>query len=169
MRVFILFVLVFTFHPDSISGKTNFLSGAQSRIDTARTPLILVDTFRTDMSHLVLGAQNIVSINILKDSAAISKFGYAGKDGVIMIAAKAHTTFLRIDNLLKEYKVADEDKKLRICINKTLMQHPQLILIERSEIERVEITTDRHWTNTEDANPGERFVNIVTRTKERKG
>ena len=104
MRVFILFVIVFTFHPDSVYGQTNFLSGARNRIDTARTPLILVDTFRTDMSHLVLGAQNIVSINILKDSAAISKFGYAGKDGVIMMLQKLTRHFFGLTTFLRNTK-----------------------------------------------------------------
>jgi hypothetical protein len=45
---------------------------------------------------------------------------------------------------------------------------PQLILIENSEFVSVEIITERNWINTEDANSGERFINITTRTK-RKG
>ena len=121
------------------------------------------------MKHFILDPGNIQSINILKDSSAISKYGDAGKYGVIMIYSKPNTTFLRGDQILTQYKLSAEEKKLRICINKTLMPNPPLILIDRSEIERVEITTGRHWANTEDANSGERFINIVTRTKDKSG
>lgn len=169
MRGFILNVAVLVLHLNSVSGQTRIVLDGPNRIDTTKMPLIFVDTFRTDMKHVVLDPENIQSINIFKDSASVSKFGDAGKYGVIMIYTKPNTTFLRVDKILNEYKLSDKDKKLRICINKTLMTNPQLILIEKSEIETVEITTERHWINTEDANSGERFVNIVTRTKDKNG
>jgi hypothetical protein len=165
MRAFISYIVILILHLNSVSGQTRIVLDGPNRIDTTRIPIVFVDTFRTDMKHFVLDPENIKSINIFKDSSAVSKFGDAGKYGVIIIYPKANTTFLRVDKILNEYKLSDDDKKLRICINKTLMPTPQLILIDKSEIERVEITTDRHWTNTEDANSGERFINIVTRTK----
>jgi hypothetical protein len=152
-----------------VSGQIRIVLDGPNRIDTTRIPLVFVDTFKTDMNHFVLDPQNIVSINIFKDSTTKSKFGDAGKYGVIIIYPKAHTTFFRVEKILNEYKLSDEDKKLRICINKTLMPNPQLILIDKSEIECVEVTTDRHWTNTEDANSCEKFINIVTRTKDKNG
>ena len=169
MKAFILYITILTFHFNSVSGQTRIVLDGPSRIDTLRMPLIYVDTFRTDMKHFVLDPGNIQSINIFKDSSATSKFGVAAKYGVIMIYTKPNTTFLKVDNILNEYKLCDEDKKLRICINKSLMSSPQLILIDQSEIERVEITTDRHWINIEDANSGERFINIVTKTKDKNG
>ena len=169
MRAFILYIIILTLHLNSVSEQTGIVLDGPNHIDTTRMPLIFVDTFKTDMKHFVLDPENIQSINIFKDSSAASKFGDAGKYGVIMIYPKPNTTFFRVDRILNEYKLCDEDKKLRICINKTLMTNPQLILIDKSEIEDVEITTDRHWTNTEDANLGERFINIVTRTKDKNG
>ena len=165
MRAFISYIVILALHLNSVSGQTRIIFDGPNRIDTTRIPLIFVDTFKTDMNHLVLDPANIKSINIFKDSTATSKFGDAGKYGIIKIYPKAHTTFLRVDKILNEYEFSNEDKKLRICINKTLMRHPQLILIEKSEIERVEVTKDRHWTNIEDANSCEKFINIVTRTK----
>ena len=47
------------------------------------------------------------------------------------------------------------------------MKETQLILVESSEIEDVQITTDRHWINSEDANSRERFINIITKTKDK--
>jgi len=169
MRVFIVCIAALILHLNSVSGQTRIVIDGPTRVDSTRMPLIFVDTFRTDMKHFILDPGNIQSINILKDSSAISKFGDAGKYGVIMIYPKPNTTFLRGDQILNEYNLSAEDKKLRICINKTLMPNPRLILIDRSEIERVEITIGRHWTNTEDANSGERFINIVTRTKDKNG
>jgi hypothetical protein len=169
MRAFILYITILTFQLNSVSGQNRIVLDGPKHIDTARMPLIIVDTFRTDINHVILDPGNIQSINIFKDSLVASKFGDAGKYGIIMIYPKPNTTFLRVDKILTEYKLCEEDKKLRICINKTLMSSPQLILIDKSEIERVEITTDRYWTNTEDANSGERFINIVTRTKDKSG
>ena len=169
MKAFILYITILVSHLNSVSGQTRIVLDGPNPIDTLRMPLIIVDTFRTDMKHFVLDPGNIQSINIFKDSSATSKFGDAAKNGVIMIYPKPNTTFLRVDNILNGYKLCDEDKKLRICINKNLMPNPQLILIDQSEIERVEITTDRHWINTEDANSGERFINIVTRRKDKNG
>ena len=169
MRGFVLCVAVLLLHLNSVSGQNRIVLDGPTCIDSTRMPLILVDTFRTDMKHLILDPGNIQSINILKDSSAISKFGEAGKYGVIMIYPKPNTKFLRDDEILNEYKLSAENKRLRICINKTLMTNPRLILIDRSEIERVEITIGRHWTNTEDANSRERFINIVTRAKDKNG
>jgi hypothetical protein len=52
-------------------------------------PLVLVDSFTTDVNYLVLNPQNIESIDILKDSAATSRFGQAGKFGVIFHSSKS--------------------------------------------------------------------------------
>jgi len=168
MRAFILYIVFLTLKLNSVNGQTRTVIGPNC-IDSTRTPLVLVDTFKTDINHLVLDQDKIVSINILKNSTAISKFGDAGKFGAIIIQPKTDAKFLRVDQILDNYKLSNEDKKLRVCVNKTLMRDPQLILIENSEIESVKVTTDRHWINTEDANSGEKFINITTKTKTKNG
>jgi TonB-dependent SusC/RagA subfamily outer membrane receptor len=130
-------------------------------------PLVFVDSFKTDISYLVLDPNKIESINILKDSLAISKYGVEAKNGVIIIQPKSDVQLLRIDRILDNNKIKGEDRKLRICINKTLIRETQLILVESSEIEDVQITTGRHWINSEDANSCERFINIITKTKDK--
>ena len=151
------------------SGQTRIVLYCTNRVDTTRRPLVLVDTFITDLIHLVLNPDKIESIDVLKDSTAISKFGDAAKFGVIIIYPKPRVKFLRVDKILKIYNLSNEDKKLRICINKTLLRNPQLLLIEKSQIESVEVTTDRHGINIHDANSGEKFINIITRTKNNNG
>ncbi|MCZ2129415.1 MAG: hypothetical protein LC109_04020 [Bacteroidia bacterium] len=169
MKASIFYIVILTLHLNSVSGQTRIVLDGPSRIDPTRRPLVLVDTFKTDITHLVLDPQRIDSINIFKDSTAISKFGDAGRYGVIIIYPKPYAKFLRVDKVLENYQLSNEDKKLRICINKTLMRDPQLILIESSEIESVEVTTDRHWINVEDAKSGEKFINIITRKKDKNG
>lgn len=169
MRTFILYIVSLTLQLNSVNGQTRIFIDGPNRINETKKPLVFVDTFKTDINHLVLDPNKIVSINILKDSTAISKYGDAAKFGVIIITPKTSATFLRVDKIFDNYKLSNEDKKLRICINKTLMRDPQLILIENSEIEYVEVTTDRHWINIEDANSGEKFINITTKTKPQNG
>src|SRR3712207_8120544 len=48
--------------------------------------------------------------------------------------------------------VSPADRKLRVCINKTLVDQPELILAVSTEILGVEVTTERNWINAEDAN-----------------
>src|SRR5688572_10320276 len=100
MRAFIIYAVILTFHLNSVNGQTKIVLDGSSRIDTTSIPLVFVDTFKTDMNHLVLNPQKIESINIFKDSEAISKFGVVGKGGVIFIRPKAHTTFLRVEKIL---------------------------------------------------------------------
>ena len=167
MRSYLLFVNFLIFLLNSASGQTRICFDAGCGIRSKTNPLVLVDRFKTDMSYLVLDPNKIESINILKDAVAISKLGNDAKDGVIIIQPKKNVQFLRIDRILDTYKINAGDRKLRICINNNLMKETQLILIESSEIENVQITTDRHWTNSEDANSCERFINIVTKTTDK--
>src|SRR6476661_4632382 len=106
MRAFILYIAIFTLQLNSVSGQTRIVLDGPNRIDTSRRPLVLVDTFITDITHLVLDPQKIDSINIFKDSTAISKFGDAGKFGVIIIYPKPYAKFLRVDKILDNYKLS---------------------------------------------------------------
>jgi hypothetical protein len=165
MRAFILAITILITQFNSANAQSKVVLDGPTRINTAGPPLVLVDTLRTDLEHLIISPEKIEAIHIYKDSVAISKFGDAGKFGVVLIHPKADTKFLRMGKILDNSTLPIEDKKLRICINKNLVQDPQLILIENSEIESVEVTTERHWINSEDTHPGERFINITTRTK----
>jgi hypothetical protein len=156
-------VLVNTSKKDS--GQTMIRLDGPSLVDTSRKPMLLVGKFITDFDHLVLDTKDIKSISVLKDSTAISKYGDVGKFGVIIISPKPRVKLLRVDKILTKYNLSDEDKKLRICINKAIIRNPQMILIEQSQIERVEVTTDRQGINNDDANSGEKFINIITRKK----
>ena len=167
MRNCILCINFLIFFLNSASGQKRICLDAGCGPINKINPLVLVDSFKTDMSYLVLDPNKIESINILKDSLAISKYSAEAKDGIIIIQPKKNLQFLRIDRILDNNKINAVDRKLRICINNNLMKETQLILVESSEIEAVQITTDRHWINSEDANSCERFINIITKTKDK--
>lgn len=156
-------VLVNTSKKDT-SG-TRIVLICKTRIDTSRKPMLLVGKLITDFDHLVLDPIEFKSISVLKDSTALSKYGDAAKFGAIIIYPKPRVKLLQVDKILAKYNLSDEDKKLRICINKAIIRNPQMILIEQSQIERLEVTTDTHGNNNHDANTGEKFINIVTRKK----
>jgi len=165
MRNCILCINFLIFLLNSASGQKRICLDAGCGSIKKINPLVFVDSFKTDISYLVLDPDKIESINILKDSVVISKYGDEAKDGIIIIQPKKNVQFLRIDRILDNNKINAEDRKLRICINNNLMKETQLILVESSEIENVQITTDRHWINSEDANSCERFINIITKPK----
>ena len=167
MRNCILCINFLIFLLNSASGQKRICLDAGCGPINKITPLVFVDSFKTNISYLVLNPDKIESINIFKGPPAISKYGDEAKDGVIIIQPKEDVQLLRIDRILDNNKIKAEDRKLRICINNNLMKEPQLILIESSEIEDVQITTERHWLNSEDANSRERFINIVTKTKDK--
>ena len=164
MRILLLYILIVTASLKPVQGQFKALDKSDIA-DTSR-PLILVDSFRTDMKYLIMDPQMIASIDVYKDSNAIRKFGEKGKYGVIIIRPKAGANFLQIAKILEKYSVSNPDRKLRVCVNNTLIQEPELILIEESEMLYVEITTERRWTASEDANSGEKFINIVTKVRD---
>ena len=162
MRAFIVHIVISALTFSYASGQSRIVLDGPRHVDTAMRPLVLVDTFKTEINHLVLNPQKIVSIDILKDSAAISQFGEAGKFGVILIHPKAGTKFLQINKILNDYNLSNEDKKLSVYVNKVLMQRPKLLLIEQSELEDVEVIRDNTISR-------DRFINIRTRTNNKNG
>jgi len=145
-------------------------SSAQSKVSISvsgkdDTPLILVDTFRTEMKSMILNVANITSINVLKDSSAISRYGKEGKNGVVQLNSAIATSYVRLDAILDAFHISAEHRNLRVCINKILIERRQLILADLEAIAAVEITTDRLSPYLEDLNSTEKFINIITRDK----
>ena len=129
---------------------------------SVKRPYILVDSFVTEISYMVLSKDKIESVNVLKDSNAVAVYGNKAKYGAVIIKTKPNTTLLNTSSILNKYKIVEADRKLRFCINQTIVNHPELILIDADEIQSVEITTEINWINAEDANSTERVINIKT-------
>jgi hypothetical protein len=161
MRATLLFIIAFMLTVPAI-GQPKY------SFDSSKQPYMLVDDIEVlDLKLLVISPDKIESITVFKDSNAIRMYGDKAIAGAVILKTKPNTKFLRITDLLEMYNISPVDKKLRICINKTLVSRPDLILIEASEISGVEITTDRKWIHAEDANSTERFLNIIIAIRER--
>ena len=141
-------------------------AGAQvQRVEAVRRaePLVLVNDTETDLKHMVLNPGNIEKLNVLKDSSAIAAYGDKGRHGVVLIVLKPNITLSNLDALLNQFKIADADRKLKVCIDKILMKDNAKILIDRSEVSSVEITTDRILNYPLEEYTGEKYINIITR------
>jgi hypothetical protein len=169
MKTCILCAAILVLHYNTTSAQPGIPS-KEVRFNTGTTrPLVLLDTFQTDINYLFINPNKIQSISIFKDSTATAKYGQAGKYGVIVIHPKDNTVFLQVGKILDKFNISGQDRTLRICVNNTVIKQPRFILIEKSELMNVEITTEKHWVNVEDANSDERFINIITQTKAEKG
>jgi hypothetical protein len=145
------------------------ISQTRYAFDASKQPYILVDTFRVDIKLLVISPDNIETVDVLKDSNAVKMYGDKATYGAVIIKTKPNAKLLRANDILNNYNISQADKNLRICINKTIITRPELLLIEQSEILGVEITMDEHWIYPEDANSTERFINIKTVVRKKNG
>jgi TonB-dependent SusC/RagA subfamily outer membrane receptor len=163
MRTLYIFSSIILILGLTVNAQTNPLSDRPVRIDNK--PLFLVDNFRTESNYLIIDPNNIESVTILKDSASVAKYGQEGKNGVVIVVPKKIARLLPLQKILDKYSLSQHQNKLKVCINKTLMPTPDLILIDETEIVNVEITTERIWKNTEAPATKEKYINIVVKER----
>jgi hypothetical protein len=137
----------------------------QTHLHLHQDPYVLVDSFTTDTKHMMISANHIKEVNVLKGSIATKTLGDKARNGAVIITTKPGTTLLRLNQILDKYNIPEADRKLRVCINETLVSKPELIIADMGEIQAVEITADRYWQHAEDADSNERFINIKAGSK----
>jgi TonB-dependent SusC/RagA subfamily outer membrane receptor len=128
-------------------------------------PLAIVNSIETELGNFWLNPDKIKSVSVLKDSAAIAEYGDKGKNGVLIIETKPDLQFLKLTTLLDQYNIPESDKKLKICKDKVLVQNPDKIYADKSDIIKVEVITDVYWITPLMPGSEERFINIVTQIK----
>ena len=126
-------------------------------------PLVLIDNMETNFNYLVINPNSIEKIEVLKDGATIKALGDRGRNGAIFITTKQNSKIFRLDAILDKYHIESADRQLQICIDKILVKDTSKILVDDTEIERVEITNDRIYNFPVEQDKGEKFINIVTR------
>lgn len=99
-------------------------------VNDSAKPLVVVDTFVTQLEYLVLDPANIESINVLKDKAATGKWGDRGRHGVIVITPVSTARLLTLNGLYDHFAVPAGQRTLRVCINEKPVDHPELILVD---------------------------------------
>lgn len=138
---------------------------SQNQTHLHQDPYVVVDSFTTDTKHMMISASHIKEVNVLKGSVATKTLGEKASNGAVIITTKPGTTLLRLNQILDKYNIPEADRKLRVCINKTLVSKPELIIADMGEIQAVEITSDRYWQHAKDADSNERFINIKAGSK----
>jgi TonB-dependent SusC/RagA subfamily outer membrane receptor len=138
---------------------------SQSASLNEQPPLVLVDSVETSLNDLWINPANIESMNVLKDSAAIAKYGDKGKNGVILIRTKTNTELIKLTDLITQYDVSIKDKNLKVCRDKILVENPDKILVDKKDILKIEVITDTWWQTPMIVGSEEKFINIVTKRK----
>ncbi len=134
--------------------------------DSIIEPLILAGKLRTDFKHLLVDPKKVLDIKVYRgNTRKASKYGDAGKGGVVILKINSNIKLLRPNEILKIYNIDNHDKKLRFCINKNIMKDSKLILVDQAEIENVEITSEILQSNSYQVNSSEKFINIITKRK----
>lgn len=164
MKVIILGVLISLLLAGTGWSQTTIrLDGPGRVIPSDQQPLIIVDSIVTDFNHLLINPDKIQSIDVLKDSAVTRVYGEKARYGVVIIRTKEKGAVLSLDELLDEFHISREDRKLRVCIDHILAKDTKKILADRTNVARVEVITDTCWISPVEAGPEERYINIVTK------
>jgi TonB-dependent SusC/RagA subfamily outer membrane receptor len=133
-------------------------------VNPENQPLFIVDdSIVTEGGLTTLNPNKIVSIDILKDSAAVAYYGEKAKNGVVIIHTKKSQLYLNLDELLDQYHITGDNRKLKVCVDNILVKNRNRITIDSSDIQRVEVITDTCWKSPVEAGPEETYINIVTK------
>jgi TonB-dependent SusC/RagA subfamily outer membrane receptor len=130
-----------------------------------KQPLAIVNSIEANLDQFWLSPDKIKAITILKDSAAIATYGDKGKNGVLIIETKPDIQLLKLTTLLDQFNIPEKDRNLNICKDKVLVQNPEKIFADKSDLVKVEVITDVYWVTPMIAGSEERFINIVTYKK----
>lgn len=131
-----------------------------------KQPLVIVNSIETELSNIWLAPDKIKAIKVLKDSSVTVAYGDRGKNGVLIIETKPDIELLKLATLLDLFNIPQKDKTLKICKDKILIQDPERILADKSEIVKIEVITDTYWVTPLIVGSEERFINIVTYHKQ---
>lgn len=144
---------------------SELVSAQVRRIQAVRReePLVLVNDTETDLKHLVLNPGNIEKLHVLKDSSVVATYGDKARHGVLLIVLKPKITLSKLDAVLNQFNIAEPDRKLKVCIDKILVKDTAKILVDPSEVSRIEITTERVLNYSFEEYTGEKYINIITR------
>ncbi|PVY38522.1 hypothetical protein [Pontibacter virosus] len=113
-------------------------------------------------SLALIKADNIESIDVLKDENATGKFGDKAKGGAILIKAKYTAEFSTMQDIYTLYRIPAAQQTLKVVINNKLVKDTNLILanleqIEKVEVKKQDITAPVRWS----LNDEEEFLHII--------
>jgi TonB-dependent SusC/RagA subfamily outer membrane receptor len=123
-------------------------------------PLIIVDSIESDFYNLKIKPGRIESIDVLKDSASVAAYGEKGKYGVVIIRPKKGTEIVRYPALLSQFNIPEQSQKLKVALDNVLVRDASKLIIDRNDIQKVEVINDILWYGPQHAGPVEKYINI---------
>jgi len=123
-------------------------------------PLIIVDSIESDFQNMKIKPDRIESIDVLKDSASVAGYGEKAKYGVVIIRPKKGTELVRYPALLKLYNIPEQQFNLKLAIDNIQVRDANKLVIDRNDIQKVEIVTDILWYSPQNAGPEQKYINI---------
>ena len=111
----------------------------------------------------LLNHDNFEDIRVFQKDDSISKsYGDIGKNGVIRFTLKRHKKLLTLEQVLKKYKIDKSEWSLNVCIDKKLIETPQILIFDLSAHFNIEVISGEYWANGQKINSTGKFINIVT-------
>lgn len=157
----LIFSLVFSLLTLSVLSQSIRLRRTNGQLENAmEQPLILVDSIESDFQNMKLRPDRIESIGVLKDSAAVAIYGEKGKYGVVIIRPKKGTDLVRYPDLLTLYNIPEQNFQLKLAIDNIQVRDANKLVIDRNDIQKVEVITDILWYGPQNAGPEEKYINI---------
>jgi hypothetical protein len=108
----------------------------------------------TGFTLATINQTSIKSMEVLKDSTTVKRFGNKGKNGVIQIIMIDNTKIITTNELLKTRNIKKKDQKLPIYIDRVILKYPNEMFYDSSAIKSITVTLDPK-TN-------KKHINIVT-------
>jgi TonB-dependent SusC/RagA subfamily outer membrane receptor len=157
----LIFSFVFSLLALSLFSQSNRLRKPNGQLENAmEQPLIIVDSIESDFYNMKIKPERIESIDVLKDSASVAIFGERGKYGVVIIRPKKGTELLRYPALLTLFNIPEEQSQLKLALDNIQVRDANKLVIDRNDIQKVDIITDVLWYSPQNAGPVEKYINI---------
>lgn len=133
-------------------------------LNDTKSPIIWIDTMKTDINHLLVDKASIDSLKIVKDTdVAAGRYGAGITAGTLLMFPGKGVEVMRLTQFLEYQGVPQADRNLRICVNHTLIRSPEFLIIDPAYIKTVQITPKRHYSLLDEQYTGELFLNIMTK------
>ena len=102
-------------------------------IDPARKPYITVNGFATDLTAMIFNRNKIKTVDVIKDSALLKRYGKRAQFGAVIIKTEP-MNFMRINALLNRFRIVDSLKTLPVMIDDVRIADKNLILADETEV-----------------------------------
>jgi hypothetical protein len=167
MKAFFLSVALCILTGTVVIAQNNPRNSQINPVALQESPLVIIDSFQTDMKHVVLNPDKIMSIDVLKDSSTVSRYGEKARHGVIIIRPKKEANIITLNELLDEFHITGADRTLKVCVDHIFVKDASKLVLERSSIKTVAIITDIIWEAPQLAGKEERHINIQSTVNSR--